>query len=396
MDTPTQEELREMTRLDCERAEKENEEEEKEAAEKARREEEKHYCSHKQFEDAIINYDPEKDFKPSLLCGCACPEGSISIIAARPAGGKTSSMINIVRETLNANTETAERRKILYVNLEMNFRQILTNLYLSCIYGFATPGERTRLSQLRRAKTAFFYTLKGQVWEGKDWVIDEDEFPQPVGEDLKQLFETNYRKARELIKEAMDSGILKIYDGIGEGLEDVVKEIEKSPQGTLILLDYMQRLPAPEKFHAAQRYLQIQKSSAELLKAAIGKQLIVIAGAQLRREGGEKGKEPTPSMESIRESGDIEQDAHNVVILNRDYAEVVKAREGCESSHKKSINAVKQFVFWETKGKYETHQKNDGKTNGREKKTMEKKVLIDSRDRFKQMISDSKDTHTND
>jgi antirestriction protein len=85
MGTPTQEELREMTRLDCEQAEKENEEEKKEAAEKARREEEKHYCSHEQFEDAIINYDSEKDFKPSLLCGCACPEGSISIIAARQA-----------------------------------------------------------------------------------------------------------------------------------------------------------------------------------------------------------------------------------------------------------------------------------------------------------------------
>jgi hypothetical protein len=41
-------------------------------------------------------------------------------------------MINIVRGTLmlNATTETAEGRKILYVNLEMNFRQILTNLVL--------------------------------------------------------------------------------------------------------------------------------------------------------------------------------------------------------------------------------------------------------------------------
>ncbi len=301
-------------------------------------------------------------------------------------------MINIVRETLNANTETAGRRKILYVNLEMNFRQILTNLHLSCIYGFVTPDERARLSQLRRAKTAFFYTLKGQDWEGKDWIIDEDEFPQPVSGDLRQLFETNYRKARELIKEAMDSGILKIYDGIGLRLEDVVKKIEKSPKGTLILLDYMQRLPAPERFNAAQRYLQIQKSSAELLKAAIGKQLIVIAGAQLRREGGEKGKETTPSMESIRESGDIEQDAHNVVILNKDYAEVVKAREGCESSHKKSINAVKQFVFWETSEEYGTTPEDDDKTNEGEDKTARRKNLIKSWDVFKQVKSDTKDT----
>jgi hypothetical protein len=35
----------------------------------------------------------------------------------------------------------------------------------------------------------------------------------------------------------------------------------------------------------------------------------------------------------------------NVMILNKDYAEVVKAREGCESSPKMTVNAVKQFVF---------------------------------------------------
>ncbi len=374
---PTQEELREKTRLECEQVDKELEENKKGEAELLRKEEEKHYCTYEKFEDTIINYDPEKDFRPSLLCGCTCPEGSISIIAARPAGGKTSSMINIVRETLmsNANTETAERRKILYVNLEMNFRQILTNLYLSCIYGFATEEEREMLAQLKRAKAAFYRTVKGREWKDECWVIDEDEFMQPVGEDLKQLFETNYHKAEKLIGNAMESINLKIYDGIGLKLEDVIKKINKSPKGTLILLDYMQRLPAPERFNTAQRYLQIQKSSAELLKAAIGKQLIVIAGAQLRREGGEKGKEATPSMESIRESGDIEQDAHNMVILSRDYAEVVKAREGCESSHKKSINAVKQFVFWETNGEYKPPQKNNDKTNRGKEKTVEKKKL---------------------
>jgi hypothetical protein len=309
-------------------------------------------------------------------------------------------MINIVRETLmaNANVETAERRKILYVNLEMNFRQILDNLHLSCIYDFVTEEERERLSQLKKAKTAYYRTVKEKEWKDEYWVIDEDKLPQPVDENLKQVFETNYRKAEGLIETAIDSGIIEIYDGIGEKLEDVIKEIEKNPQGTLILLDYMQRLPAPERFHTAQRYLQIQKSSAALLKTVIEKQIVVIAGAQLKREAVEKGKEIIPSMESIRESGDIEQDAHNLVILNKDYAEVVKAREGCESSHKMTINAVKQFVFWETRGggRYGQTQRNDGKTNGREKKTMEKKGLIDSRNKFKQMIPDSKGAHTND
>jgi replicative DNA helicase len=158
----------------------------------------------------------------------------------------------------------------------------------------------------------------------------------------------------------------------------------------------MQRFPAPERFHAAQRYLQIQKSSAALLKTVIEKQLIVIAGAQLRREGGEKGKEATPSMESIRESGDIEQDAHNVVILNKDYAEVVKAREGCESSHKKSINTVKQFVFWEANGEYKPTSEDNDKTNEGKDNPRKKRFLKDSRDVFRQTNSYPKDISTDD
>jgi hypothetical protein len=80
-------------------------------------------------------------------------------------------------------------------------------------------------------------------------------------------------------------------------------------------------------------------------------------------------------MESIRESGDIEQDVHNMVILNRDYAEVIRAREGCESSHKKSINAVKQFVFWETSGEYGPTPEDDDKTNRETGRAVKKKSL---------------------
>jgi replicative DNA helicase len=98
-------------------------------------------------------------------------------------------------------------------------------------------------------------------------------------------------------------------------------------------------------------------------------------------------------MESIRESGDIEQDAHNMVILSRDYAEVVKAREGCESSHKKSINAVKQFVFWETSGEYEEGKKDNDNADGEKRGTVKKKVLIKHpRYLFGKANSESKET----
>jgi replicative DNA helicase len=113
----------------------------------------------------------------------------------------------------------------------------------------------------------------------------------------------------------------------------------------------------------------------------IEKQLIVITGAQLNR--GTKGEPPT--MGNIRESGDIEQDAHNVVILDKDYAKVEKAREGYSASQKMTINTVKQFVFWETSGEYGPTQKDDNKARLIEKR----KKLYDN---FMPAKSDTEDT----
>jgi hypothetical protein len=78
MDTPTQEELKRQKQAIILQDREEIEADKK-------REEGKHYCTYKQYKTAVKEYDTEKDFSPSLLCGCACPEGSISIIAARPA-----------------------------------------------------------------------------------------------------------------------------------------------------------------------------------------------------------------------------------------------------------------------------------------------------------------------
>jgi hypothetical protein len=77
MGTPTQEELQRQAEASLLQDMKELEEE------KAWQEEDRRCCTYEKFEDTIRSYNPEKDFKPSLLCGCACPEGSISIISCK-------------------------------------------------------------------------------------------------------------------------------------------------------------------------------------------------------------------------------------------------------------------------------------------------------------------------
>ncbi|MCA6079804.1 MAG: hypothetical protein LE169_02790 [Endomicrobium sp.] len=82
-----------------------------------------------------------------------------------------------------------------------------------------------------------------------------------------------------------------------------------------MLIDYIQRMPAEYGDERQPRQVQLQKVSAGLLKSAIENQIVIIASAQFNRQT----KDDKPNMENIRESGNIEQDAFNIVaIVNKD------------------------------------------------------------------------------
>ena len=69
------------------------------------------------------------------------------------------------------------------------------------------------------------------------------------------------------------------------------------------IIDYIQRIPIPSQ---SQRYLDIKMISSLLLEQAVSQDIPIILGAQLNRgtEGG---------LSSLREGGDIEQDANLVL-----------------------------------------------------------------------------------
>jgi replicative DNA helicase len=82
----------------------------------------------------------------------------------------------------------------------------------------------------------------------------------------------------------------------------------------LIIVDYLQKIAMPEKDKRKQRYEQIGDISKGLKQLARDTGMPVIALAQLRRlSKNEKGKRPT--MDDLREGGDIEQEADNIVLL---------------------------------------------------------------------------------
>jgi hypothetical protein len=138
------------------------------------KQQEDRFATYGQFLKKMREYDPDKDFKPNLFCGLQCPNGTLSVVCSRPAGGKTSSLVNIMREATKPHisdyidyskssnpslddpipdgfeplpefAKTTQKRKILYVNLEMNYWQIIRNLHLSLMYDSANYSDRNEL-----------------------------------------------------------------------------------------------------------------------------------------------------------------------------------------------------------------------------------------------------------
>lgn len=83
----------------------------------------------------------------------------------------------------------------------------------------------------------------------------------------------------------------------------------------LIVVDYLQLLKAPEVRRGASRVEEVGEISRGLKVLAREMNTCVVAMAQVNREGGRQGSKPT--MSDLRESGSIEADADQVILMHR-------------------------------------------------------------------------------
>jgi hypothetical protein len=269
------------------------------------------------------NYDPDKDFKPALF-GIPFPDGTVSYIGARTSRGKTASMLNLAREALTME----QPRKVLFITLEMSPKQLLTRLALSLIYarGAATsPAIAAELEKREKPMRDYYRLLKDQeIEEGK-------------GGGYQMSSGAVY--ARETIKTALENKMLILFDGRGMELEPLINTMKANAEkGTLILLDYIQRMPSPPEVSDS-TYMRVKGISDKVLNAAAAIDAVIIAGAQFNRMRKESGQKKTDKDTfddaSFRESGDLEQDAHCAIGLgwwekkkDARFFEVLKVRDG--------------------------------------------------------------------
>lgn len=112
---------------------------------------------------------------------------------------------------------------------------------------------------------------------------------------------------------------LEFVDASGMAAADV-RAIALSRQYELIVVDYLQKLPAPKTHRGVSDFERVSQVSSDLQELGRQTGVTVLALSQLARpaQTGKGGRPPKPGMHSFRSSGQIEQDADVAMLLYRE------------------------------------------------------------------------------
>jgi hypothetical protein len=126
-------------------------------------------------------------------------------------------------------------------------------------------------------------------------------------------FKEYAEEAKNRVLEALDQGLLIFYDARPHDFQTIISNIKcRISAGDIVLLDYIQRMPTVDQ--RSESYMRVKRISEGICQLAASTNSIVIAGAQFNREstGGEE-QDDSLGENNFRESGDLEQDAHNAI-----------------------------------------------------------------------------------
>jgi replicative DNA helicase len=191
------------------------------------------------------------------------------VIAARPSDGKTTQALNLMGE------DALRKIKVGFFTTETKNKKVIS-LMACMMAGVSEIRYRTnRISLQERERLAKAF----EILYNTEMYLDGT--PRLYLDSLK-------RKARQMVKK---HGVQKIY------------------------VDYLQRIKHYDK-RIIGRYELITYISGELKALAVELGVPVIALAQLNREHVKAGNEPT--IENLKGSGDIEQDADIIILLHHE------------------------------------------------------------------------------
>ena len=188
--------------------------------------------------------------------------GDVTVIGARPSAGKSAISLQMIEYICGCG------KKVGYFNLEMGEEQVFQRLN--------SRFSKIGITRIRRAK---------------EFLNDEQE---------------RYRKANDKMKS------LNLIVSTGSKTVSEIKNESRHQKFDVIVIDYLQLIKA-DRINA-NRAAEVGYISKAIKELAMELKVPVILLSQLNRVS-ERSETKEPTMADLRESGDIEQDASNIILL---------------------------------------------------------------------------------
>lgn len=175
----------------------------------------------------------------------------------------------------------------------------------------ARTGARVTIASLEMPRADIAHRMTCQIAK-----IDMQAVRERGGK-LTQSEAEGYKKAAEELLKLN----ITIFDTKGAYLDidTIIAMVEKEHQEgrcDLFFLDYLQKVPVKNSgLTGSNRERQVAYIATELSLLSLRLEIPVLALAQLRRE--EPGSNKPPTMSDLRESGQIEADANNIILLHQ-------------------------------------------------------------------------------
>ena len=207
------------------------------------------------------------------LCGgLVRPE--LTIVGARPGKGKSAFLLSASMQAARAGFHVG------YISLEMSAIQL---------------GQRALAAT---SKVSITRQRMGELTD-KDW--------ERMNEGLVELNESGV------------SDHLHIYEGFGltvERLANIARHAVQRGEMDMLVIDYIQLLKTVEKAQA--EYERLGTISKALKQLALALNIPILTAAQVRRQSQDDTKKGgrAPTLDELRGSGDLEQDADNVLLIH--------------------------------------------------------------------------------
>jgi len=233
------------------------------------------------------------------------PQEAITIIGARPSHGKTTFLMNLLLNML----KKYENKAFLFFSYEETRKKIALKL-LTILSGVMIDRYQNIIQ--------FENYIRGKH------IIN------PKIESAKGTLD-NFKENERLF-------IIDDHCYIDDLCNRITYFKDRYPIGA-VFIDYIQKIRIKGKYQS--RQVEIANISEQILETSLKLQLPIILGAQLGRDK-TKPEKAKVTIDNLRESGDIEQDANLVIGL---YNEAMDKAEDAETSLKDSVVALKLTIL---------------------------------------------------